>query len=140
MASDVTGKAAPGTLWKQPKREKTPGPGLQQRKPLKQVGKAAKGRAADRRAIIKAEPATHEGLHYCYIGAHWMPTFDLEHVLDASTYPELARDPRNHRKACNPHNIAKKDGTLTEAEEIRVQTAIEDVLYQIEREFDDCGR
>ncbi len=124
--SDVSPKAAPGTLWKPAKREKTPAQGLRQQ------GKTAKARAADKRSLMKEQPAEHDGRHLCYIGNHWVERVDLEHVIDASLRPDLARDPRNHKKACNAHNIAKKNGTLTEAEEIRVQNAIEQVLFDRE--------
>lgn len=142
MATQVQGKAPIGSLQKPPPREKkqpkplkrtemkprtTPLPPAA--KPLNQFGKAAKGRKADKVALKKLSPATHEGLHFCYIGAHWVAQFDLEHVIDASLRPDLARDPRNHKKACNAHNIAKKNGTLTMDEEIRVQNAIEEVLH-----------
>jgi hypothetical protein len=95
---------------------------------LNQSGKAAKQRAADKRTLLKNEPATHAGLHYCYIGAHWVQHFDLEHVIDASERPDLRDNPRNHKKACNPHNLAKKAGTLTPPEQARVAAARNQVL------------
>lgn len=131
--TDVQPKAAPGTLWKPEKREKAP------RRPMRQLGKVGKQRAADRRAKLRAEPAGHDGRRQCYIGLEWTEHVDLEHVIDSSHRPDLARDPRNHRWACNAHNTGKKNGTLTPAEEVLVQNAIEQVLFETEENHGDVN-
>lgn len=147
MASDVQPKAPYGSLQKPPPREKKQPQGLKRSalpmrqtplagptKPINQRGKAFKGRADDKKALLKRDPANHEGYHRCYIGGEMTKTVDLEHVIDASARPDLANHPANHKKACNGHNIAKKNGTLTMAEEIRVQEAIEQVIFETEGE------
>lgn len=101
---------------------------------MRQQGKAFKGRAVDKKSLLKREPANHEGYHQCYIGLEWTKTVDLEHVIDASLRPDLENNPHNHKKACNYHNIAKKEGRLTPLEEARVQDAIANVLHLTENE------
>lgn len=142
MSSNVQAKSTV-PLWKPAKHEKKSPKPLKRSElkprntpiarstePMNQRGKAAKGRSADKRTLLKGDPANHEGYHHCYIGDHMVERVDLEHVIDASLRPDLARNPRNHKKACNAHNIAKKEGTLSYIEEIRVQNAIEEVLYE----------
>lgn len=124
MAGNVQPKAAPGTLWKPQKHEKTP---LQ---PLRHLGKVGKQRAADRKAKLKAEPPRADGKRQCYIGLEWTEHVDLEHVVDASVRPDLRRQGRNHKWACNTHNIAKKEGRLTPSEQARVDEAVESVLNE----------
>ncbi|MFD4554433.1 hypothetical protein ACFWP5_08895 [Streptomyces sp. NPDC058469] len=117
----MTGEERWALLQKKPVAKKTP-------KPIKQVGKVGEARAADRKAKLKAEPANHQGLRQCYIGLEWTENVINEHVIDASSRPDLRHNPDNHRYACNPHNLAKKNGTLTKTQQMRVATAVEEVL------------
>lgn len=138
MAMDVQPKAAPGTLWKPERHEKKQSQPLKRsgfsslQKPMKQLGKVGKQRAADRKAKLKAEPPRHDGTRQCYIGNEWIEKVVLEHVIDASIRPDLRSNPSNQRWACAEHNMAKKNGTLTMAEEARVQDAIKEVLDEVE--------
>lgn len=102
MASDVSPKAPPGSLWKPPKQEKKPHAGL------RQIGKVGRARQADRRRKLKEDPPNHEGYFICYICGGWFTHVDLEHEKDGSTHPELRHDPTNHKWACNPCNLKKK--------------------------------
>lgn len=104
-------------------------------KPQRQDKKTALDkRATSKRELMKEQPATHEGLHHCYIGDHWVKRVDLEHVIDASVRPDLRDNPLNHRKACNRHNLLKKQGNLTVSEQNRVNKERQKVLEETTNE------
>lgn len=112
-------------------RLQKPAKKVKEPKPLRQVGKVGKARQADRKDKLKAEPANHQGYRQCYIGLESAKAVDLEHVIDPSIRPDLRHNEANHRLACNDHNVAKKEGRLTEAEQRRVDRATEEVLKAI---------
>lgn len=130
MASDISPKAPLGTLWK-PERKQP-----KERKPLKrsamkpraaairQIGKVGRQRLNDRAAKLRTEPARHDGKRQCYICLSWFLKVVLEHIFDASVYPELRSNPTNHKWACSPCNLNKKRGILTNIQVARVQAAM----------------
>ena len=136
MSTRVQPPAPFGSLQKPPKREKKEPQPLRRTelarptKPINQVGKVTKQRAADKRAKAKSEPVGHDGKRQCYICLYRFLHPVLEHVIDASARPDLRSNPKNHRWACDDCNINKKLGTLSMEQEIRVQTAIEEVLFE----------
>lgn len=83
-----------------------------ERKYIRQIGKVGLARQADRRRKLKEEPPNHEGYRVCYICLGWFTHVDLEHEEDASTHPELRHVKSNHKWACNPCNIKKKQKSL----------------------------
>lgn len=95
--------------------------------PMAQIGKVGKARQNDRTHKLRDEPARHDGRRQCYICLFWFAHVVLEHVFDASVYPEFRHNKTNHRWADSSCNDRKKRGTLTDIEVARVQLAMRQV-------------
>lgn len=111
--------------------QKKPAKAPAEPKPLNQVGKVGKQRQEDRKAKLKAEPADHTGRRRCYVCLKLTSEPVLEHIVDGSVRPDLRHNKLNQRWADFDCNNRKKLGTLTEAEQERVDLAVAEVLDKL---------